>query len=216
MPSMSWWACLRLFVALSFGFLSACATIVEGNDQTVTVMTQPPGATCKLVRGETVVAVVNPTPGSIQVEKSHDDISVLCEMEDHESGAGTLASRFEGMTFGNILFGGLIGVAVDAGSGAMHDYPGSITLIMPPKQFGSASERDKFYDNLVASVRLEAKKAEAKIRENCDPDQPDMDAQEVDQEEACQTAIQEVEHQLKERLAELEQMRLRARIAQPL
>jgi hypothetical protein len=34
------------------------------------------------------------------------------------------------MAFGNIIFGGVIGAAVDAGSGAAYDYPPLISVIM--------------------------------------------------------------------------------------
>ena len=39
-----------------------------------------------------------------------------------------MASEFQAMTFGNILFGGLIGVVVDAASGATHEYPPLVTI----------------------------------------------------------------------------------------
>lgn len=106
----------------------ACSTIVEGTDQTVTVATDPSGATCELSRGGQIIGVVNPTPGSILVDKSADNISVICSKEGYQDASGTLTSEFEGMTFGNILFGGIIGVAVDASSGAMNQYPSSITV----------------------------------------------------------------------------------------
>jgi hypothetical protein len=35
------------------------------------------------------------------------------------------------MSFGNILIGGVIGAAVDAGSGAMHHYPPPIVVVLP-------------------------------------------------------------------------------------
>ena len=38
------------------------------------------------------------------------------------------------MTFGNILFGGIIGVAVDASSGAMNEYPSSVTVRLIPEE----------------------------------------------------------------------------------
>jgi hypothetical protein len=34
------------------------------------------------------------------------------------------------MAFGNIIFGGIIGGAIDAGSGAAYDYPPLITVLM--------------------------------------------------------------------------------------
>lgn len=55
--------------------LAACASIVEGTDQSVTINTDPTGAKCELVRGGQTVAVVNPTPGTVQVDKSKDHIA---------------------------------------------------------------------------------------------------------------------------------------------
>ena len=83
------WAVLGLLA------LGACATIVEGDDQTVSVITAPPEASCELTRGGTAVAFVNPTPGSVVLEKSNDNVSVLCKKMGHFDGAGTLASSFK-------------------------------------------------------------------------------------------------------------------------
>ena len=46
-------------------FASGCATIVEGTDQTVTIMTDPTGATCRLERDGSTIGIVNATPGSV-------------------------------------------------------------------------------------------------------------------------------------------------------
>ena len=202
MPGTEKRNCLGLLAGLSLSLLGACATIVEGSGQTVTVTTQPPGASCKLVREGATVAMVDPTPGSVEVDKDSVDILVLCEMEGHEPGAGTMSSSVEGMTFGNILFGGLIGVAIDAGSGAMHEYPSYISLVMPPKEFATESDRDEFYLQLINSVRIESAKAIAKIQEDCHPEREDQ----------CEGAVDEVEQRREERIAELDAMRLRARI----
>lgn len=113
--------------------LPACSTIVEGTDQQVTVITDPSQASCTLSRQGSVIGVVNPTPGSLQVDKSRNAIEVRCEREGYQTTAATLSSEFEGMTLGNVIFGGLIGVAVDASSGAMNQYPSSITIILSPE-----------------------------------------------------------------------------------
>lgn len=112
---------------------SGCATIVEGTDQTVTVTSDPSGASCELKRDGQVIGIVNPTPGSVQIDKSKKDISVQCVKEGYADAGGALGSDFQGMTFGNILFGGLIGVAVDAGSGAMHEYEPLIHVELSPQ-----------------------------------------------------------------------------------
>jgi hypothetical protein len=58
---------------------SGCATIFEGTSQSVTVTTDPVGANCTVDRKGTRVGQVNPTPGSIHIDKSKDDLSIHCE-----------------------------------------------------------------------------------------------------------------------------------------
>ena len=146
---------------------SGCAFIVEGTDQSVTVQTPPSGASCELKRDGSVIGVVNPTPGTITVDKSKNDIAVISKKEGYLDASGAFSSDFQGMTFGNTLFGGIIGVAVDASSGAMHEYPASVTIAMAPNSFPNASERDKFFDQRADSIRKDADSAIAKVRQNC-------------------------------------------------
>ena len=49
--------------------LSGCATITKSSTQSVTINTRPSGAECHLNREGALIAVVNPTPGTISVEK---------------------------------------------------------------------------------------------------------------------------------------------------
>ena len=94
---------------LSF-VLGACATIVEGSDQTVTVITEPTGAICTLNRDGEAISVANPTPGTVSIDKSKDNISIICEKDGYFNGAASLSSDFKAMTFGNIIFGGVVGL----------------------------------------------------------------------------------------------------------
>jgi len=48
------------------------------------------------------------------VEKGQGTVAVACRKQGYLEAAGNLASEFQAMTFGNILFGGIIGVVVDA------------------------------------------------------------------------------------------------------
>ncbi|MDE0342079.1 MAG: translation initiation factor 2 [Deltaproteobacteria bacterium] len=113
--------------------LGACASIVEGTDQSIAVSSHPSGAICILEREGGQIGVVNPTPGTVRIEKSTEDIMVRCSKPGYQDGIGVLVSEFEGMTAGNIIFGGVIGLAVDAGSGAMYYYPSSIMVDLPPE-----------------------------------------------------------------------------------
>ena len=147
--------------------LGACATVTKGTDQTVAVITDPPGSACELSREGNTIAVINPTPGSVSLEKDKDTVIVRCEKAGHFDGMETLASSFQGMTFGNVIFGGVIGVGVDAASGAMHHYPPNVTVVLPPRRFVSAEARDAFFDRQASRIETEAKAAIAEVRKTC-------------------------------------------------
>ncbi|WP_339949170.1 hypothetical protein [uncultured Albimonas sp.] len=181
---------------------AACATITQGSDDTVTVTTQPPGAVCEIKQGAATVAFINPTPGSMMVPKSKNDLSVVCRKEGFEPAAGTLSSEFQAMTFGNILFGGVIGVAVDAASGAMNDYPPMITLVLQPEAFRSEQERDLFFDTLRNQLDEETDAAIARIRELC-----------KDGPGACERQVEDAQAA---RLRQIEEIEARRRVARVL
>lgn len=120
-----------LGIVLGIG-LSGCATIIEGTDQPIGLITTPPGATCNLTREGKVIAQISPTPGQIVIEKTKHDILIECNKEGYQRAQVIAKSTFSGTTFGNILAGGIIGVVVDASSGANNEYPESITIQMTP------------------------------------------------------------------------------------
>jgi uncharacterized membrane protein len=190
------------------GFATACSTIVEGTDQNVTVTSEPDGAVCELMREGQAVGAVNSTPGLIEVDRSSDDITVKCEKEGYLTSTGELPSEFEGMTLGNAIFGGIIGVAVDASTGAASEYPESINIVMIPANFPSEIERDLFFDNriVVAVEQLEA--AQEELSNRCGRRQRPQELCENDQEE-LQTAFDE-------EFAEIERMRGAAAVETPL
>jgi len=120
-----------LWIATSL--LAGCASIVSGTDQVVSVETREndlpsPGAKCKLSNSKGIYYVT--TPGKVTVNRAYGDISLRCDKEGQEPGLATVKSTTKAMAFGNILFGGAIGVAVDAGSGAAYDYPELILVRM--------------------------------------------------------------------------------------
>jgi hypothetical protein len=110
--------------------VTGCATITTGQNQPLSVETPGcTGATCKLSndKGTWYVAA---TPGSATVQRAYGDMTVTCEKGDYRSNAYVIKSSTKAMAFGNIIFGGLIGAAVDAGSGAAYDYPTLVTVSM--------------------------------------------------------------------------------------
>ena len=76
------------------------------------------------------------------------------------------------MTSGNIIFGGLVGVAIDAGSGAMHLYPETVVVVLPPEKFPSESERDSFFQRQKTRVSDNAAAQITKVTQQCGKDEP--------------------------------------------
>lgn len=112
---------------------SGCASITGSKNQPVSVQVSHngqilDGADCTLVNDKGVWYVK--APGSTVVQKSGQDLVVTCNKQGVPQGVATYASSANGGVWGNILFGGLIGFAVDASSGAAFDYPTSMGVQM--------------------------------------------------------------------------------------
>lgn len=112
--------------------VSACSTITRGTTQAVAVQT--PGvekAECEL-RSEGIGTKTVVTPASIVLDKSMHSVRVTCRKKCFTDGEGVIASMTEEMTAGNILVGGVVGLGVDAASGAMNKYEPQVQIAMTP------------------------------------------------------------------------------------
>lgn len=110
--------------------LPACSTITTGTSQSLSVVTDPPGAACQLLRGGELIGVVSPTPGTVQVDKSMRGISVECARPGYQGAVARVPARLQPMFLGNVLIGGVIGMVVDIASGAGSRYPSTATVAM--------------------------------------------------------------------------------------
>lgn len=140
--------------------LSGCASITGSKNQPLSVQAvytgkSIEGADCTLTNDKGTWFAK--TPGSVVVQKSGQDLVVKCDKEGIPSGSTTVASSANGGAWGNILFGGIIGYAIDAGTGAAFDYPSSLAIQMgqiiklePPKQDMDATNQQ--YQGNVASA----------------------------------------------------------------
>jgi len=130
---------IRMLVLACAGLaLSGCATIIEGTTQSVSVNTPPAaGAQCKLQSSEGVWYVT--TPGSVTVHKTKNNLDVTCTKDGFADASQSVQPHFNGATVGNVLAGGLIGMGVDAASGANYTYPDEINVPMKPSAPSVAS-----------------------------------------------------------------------------
>lgn len=190
---------LSLILLVVGTMLGGCATVVSGTTQTIGVNSDPEGADCQFRRKGVLVGRVNPTPGTMQVSKDYESVSVLCTKEGFDDTSGTIGSEFQAMTLGNILLGGVIGVVVDAASGAMMKYPESVTFTLIPKLFDSEAARDKFFADMRDTFLNEYAEVVARIKSKCAPD-------------ACEKELLAAQAGRDSRLAEIEKRRLLAKV----
>src|SRR6266851_521044 len=111
--------------------LPGCASIVKGTTQSIAITTPPTdGANCMLSSAQGNWSLVS--PGVATVERSKEAITVRCNKVGWHEGFATIPSNFEGWTVGNLILGGVIGLGVDAATGAINNYPNAFQVPMTP------------------------------------------------------------------------------------
>lgn len=113
---------MRLILAsLLVVSLGGCASIVKGTTQTVSINTPGhTGAQCTLTSPEIGTRTVR-TPATAVLSKSKHNVTVTCRKGCYR-GTGIIASHTEVMTAGNVILGGVVGLGIDAATGAMNRY----------------------------------------------------------------------------------------------
>jgi len=101
-------------LALAGLLQQGCATIFHGKSQTINVTSEPPGSLVA-VGGNTFV-----TPAQVTLRR--DSHYTLVATKPGYQGTGTIEHSVDWYTFlGNIIFGGLIGWAIDFSSGSAYE-----------------------------------------------------------------------------------------------
>ena len=200
---------LVALTCLSLASLPGCSTIVSGSDQSITIMSEPAEASCTLTRKGSLVSVVNPTPNTIVIGRSKDDIRIECVKDGFIETTDFIYAENEGWAAGNMGFAvlslgiSLIGVGIDAATGATHQYPESVEVKLIPDTFESEAARDSYFDARrdVLQGRYDAVMKE--IEDRCT----------IRRTEHCDIKRKAIEKVVLERLEHLERMRGMVKIA---
>ena len=110
--------------------MGGCATIMDESTQLVLVETPwCSAAKCTLTNNRGTY-VVRGTPDSVLINKSSEDLVMVCERDGHKATEVFESSANGYMTAGNVLlFGGILGLIVDDGSDQGYDY--NVALMLP-------------------------------------------------------------------------------------
>ncbi len=114
---MKYTLCIALVATIS---LSACATVIRGNNETVSFTSSPQGAAVSTSTG-----VRCTTPCDAKVRRKHDfDARFILNGEARTVNvdAKTSVPVVAGAVVGNAILGGIIGIGVDIGTGALKSH----------------------------------------------------------------------------------------------
>lgn len=120
--------------------VSGCATITRGTNQDFTVESTPSGATVSTSNGFECPA----TPCTFRMPRKDGftvDLTLNGYLPARETVTSNMSSGGAAGMAGNVLVGGLIGVGVDATSGALNDLspnPLQVTLVPVPAEAPAA------------------------------------------------------------------------------
>jgi hypothetical protein len=121
-------------VALTISaFFCGCSSITRGTKDTLVIESEPAGANVRLSTGQ-----IGKTPTSFQLPRK-DALEVYIEKEGFESLSVHVSSQISGAgsagMAGNVLIGGIIGIGVDAVTGASKDLkPNPIKVTLVPQK----------------------------------------------------------------------------------
>jgi hypothetical protein len=181
----------------------ACATIVHGTSQELSIDSDPQGASCRVDRPGAAAGVVDRTPGKLMVRRHKDSIVVSCALDGYEPSSEVLAASFNGLTMGNLILpGGTVGFIVDASTGANNKYPERIVVVMTPSAFPNEPARDAYYAGMKTRLEDAASAEVRRITGNCP----------ATGRERCQIEARTVAQARDKAVADVEQKRLAARV----
>ena len=195
---------LLLLGALALG-AGACATVVGGTTQEVLVQSEPSGAGCRVERQGAAVGVIPSTPGKVTLPRSKQNAVVNCTKDGFEASQAVLVARFNGATLGNILVGGLVGIAVDAASGANNKYPERVTVVLTASSFPDAAARDAHFDGIRNRIEGGADDEIKAINDRCGGTEREL----------CRIEMERIRTARDGALADLERRRQAATVAAP-
>ncbi|HEV7543234.1 MAG TPA: hypothetical protein VGO42_01715, partial [Reyranella sp.] len=127
---------------------------------------------------------------------------VSCALDGYETSNEILASNFSGVTFGNLLLGGFVGVVIDASSGANNKYPEKITVILTPATFPSDAARDLYFDGVKSRLSSTTEAEVKRLDATCSSNTRDL----------CRSEAKQILEARDKALIELDRKRLAAKV----
>lgn len=127
-----------------------CASIIHGSRQDVRVMSNPTGAVVRVNLNNQATT----TPGMLTLNRKEIGYVLTFEKEGYKPVEVSLRRTIDGWLFGNIIFGGIIGIVIDFASGSSYKLtPDEVSTVLVQMQ--QASLKRGHGDDLFVFADLE-------------------------------------------------------------
>ena len=133
-------------LACLLSLLTGCASVTHGTTQAVKIETLTAsgelvdGAECTVANDKSEALMRSGQ--TVPVRRSGGNLNIECTQPGQPPASGQATSRVNGGMVGNILIGGLVGAAIDSGTGAGFNYPSWMQLV-----FGEVRTFDRSSQN---------------------------------------------------------------------
>lgn len=133
---------MRILITNAVAFsVSACGTVTRGSNEDVTFNSNPPGAKVQTSTG----LVCQATPCTFPISRKQEFVATF-DLPGHQSQQIAVKTEVSGGgaagMAGNILVGGVVGIVVDASTGATLDHsPNPVFATMEPLQKPKAGNK---------------------------------------------------------------------------
>lgn len=139
---------LAAFIAVT-SLLSGCASIIHGGTQSVDITSQPAGAIISIDGndyGSTPNTIELRRKGRLKGEKGpKKQYAVKIELNGYMPYEVKIKRELDAWFFGNLIFGGVIGMIIDASDGAMYKLTPDQVIAQMGKMTASNYKDDSIY-----------------------------------------------------------------------
>ena len=147
-----------LTTCMAVTLLSSCASIIHGSRQDVRVTSVPSGAVVRVNLNNQATT----TPGVLTLNRKEIGYVLTFEKQGYKPVEVSLRRTVDGWLFGNILFGGLIGLVIDFSSGSAYKLtPDDVSTVLNQM---NVSLKDTKKGDLLVVVDMERLPKQARER----------------------------------------------------
>ncbi len=132
-----------ILASMLLATLSGCSSIVSDSSYPVAITSQPSNASFTITNEDGATVHKGVTPSTVTLSSSNGffdgaEYTIICERDGFEPVTYTVTSSIDGWYFGNILFGGLIGLLIiDPATGAMWKLPEEASMELVSSNTGN-------------------------------------------------------------------------------